>query len=609
MVAQDRTKQVKAGTKKQRRVLFLTPFYDNTCGVGTVAQSLSQALRARNNCVDVLVYAPWRQGSGNKYTLFSSDGKKITNFANSKQLLSYLRGNDLRYDVLHSHNQVFSNSENEDVMKYFRNTPLLTQVHMGVPYANDILKETSPHGQAELLRQARMLAKSDKVIHLTEDLDVLMKKYYGSEHPINSGVIYNFAETPKTNAERVSRLRKALAPKGEQLVLYAGRMSEEKGVLELIKGFKRAKSTNPYLKLVLCGSDPNDQAFADQLNRAAKGLREGRDYVKVGKVSQEDLQNFYAASDFFIQPSRFEHFSVSLIEAMAHKKPIIMTKVPSMRRVMKLDENASERYAIPIEELNSPRAISKALLHAANASRVDLENMVERANAFREKELTPERVAEKYEAEYDALIHNKKPNLSFKNVYAIPFSNSDPFLEHASEQSLSNTIRSILAKRDNSQIIISPYGKHRISKAFMARHSKLLRSGKLRILPSDERITKQKSQALNKSFSESSRVGADYLTIVLPGYELTHSFTEKLGELGEAGMVYSEGEPEENLEARLLSNNPEGINPINQSGTTFSHDVMNSVGAHWDLLGFAEDMDLYQKMLRRGIRIRKHNEK
>jgi len=596
-------------TKKQarnRKVLFLTPFYDNTCGVGTAAKGLSEALRERGNQVDVLVYAPWREGGNNKYQLISSDEKSTINFGNSQKLLEYLRANNLNYDVLHSHNQIFSNSESEDIMKHFRHIPILTQIHMGVPYANDILKDSSPHGEAELLRQARMLARSDKVIHLSEDMGDLMKEYYGSEHPENSGVIYNFAKNPITDPTRVDYLKKRLAPNGEKLLLYAGRMSEEKGIHELLLGFKEAKAVDPRLKLVICGSDPHDYKFASQLNEATKGLKEGRDYVKVGKVSQEDLQNYYAASDFFIQPSRFEHFSISLIEAMAHKKPIIMTKVPSMRKVMKLDDLESNQYAIPIEELNSPRAIAEAILKTTNMAKTDLESLVDRAHGFFKAELTPEVIAKKYEQEYDALIASKRKVNCFENVYAIPFSNSDTGLGKVSEASLSRTISSILSKDDESQIIISPYGTYHLSRKFLADYGPLIKTGRLRILAADERITKKKSHALNKSFSESSKVGATFITFVIPGQELGVSYRNKIKKLREADMVYSNGAEEEDLEARLKPDG-EGTNPINQSETTFWHSSLNAVGAHWDNLTYAEDMDLYQKMLKKGMVIKKHN--
>lgn len=313
---------------KGRKILFLTPFYDNSCGVGTTAKSLAQILKKRGNTVDVLKYSPWKDKD--KYTLFLEEDRKI-NFQDSDSLMKFIKDNKFNYDVLHSHNQIFSNLDNEKFMKNFRNTPLLTQVHMIVPYAEEVLKENDPHGQMETLRQARMLSRSDKVINLSPELDEMMKNYYGVEHQPNSGVIYNFTNIPKVKKEVVDSLRKKLSPNNEKLFLYTGRLSEEKGIHELIKGFKMAKSQNPHIKLVICGGESASKDFMKVLNKEMQGLKEGNDFYYAGKVNQNQLQNYYAATDYFIQPSRFEHFSISLIEAMAHKKPIVMTKIPSMR--------------------------------------------------------------------------------------------------------------------------------------------------------------------------------------------------------------------------------------------------------------------------------------
>ncbi|MGY4884688.1 MAG: glycosyltransferase family 4 protein [Nanobdellota archaeon] len=579
----------KSKTSKGRKILFLTPFYDNSCGVGTSAKSLAQILKKRGNTVDVLKYSPWKDKD--KYTLFLEEDRKI-NFQDSNSLIKFIKNNQFNYDVLHSHNQIFSNLDNENFMKNFRDVPLLTQVHMIVPYAEDVLKENAPHGQMETLRQARMISRSDKVINLSPELNEIMKKYYGLEHPSNSGVIYNFAERPNIKKEVVDSLRKKLSPHGEKLFLYTGRLSEEKGIHELIKGFKLAKSQNPNIKLVICGGQSASKNFMKSLNKEMQGLKEGKDFYYAGKVNQDQLQNYYAASDYFIQPSRFEHFSISLIEAMAHKKPIIMTKIPSMKEVMKLNSSESERYAIPINEINSPEAISSAINSAVNFAPNSLESMIKRATNLYENELTPDRIAEKYEKEYDALINSKKQNKLFENVYAIPVSSKD--------KNLSKTIKSILDKKDGSQIVISPYGGYNLTKEFLDSYKELIKEGKIRILQSDEKITKHKSNALNKAFLEASKSGADYFTVVLPDHLIKHSYSEKIKWNKDAHMIYSHGD-DSNLEVALKERNP-----INQSETTFKHDALNKSSGFFDLLPYAEDMDIYQKMLNKGMNIVKY---
>lgn len=259
---------------------------------------------------------------------------------------------------------------------------------------------------------------------------------------------------------------------------------------------------------------------------------------------------------------------------------------------MKLDSSELERYAIPINEINSPEAISSAINSAVNSTSNSLESMVERATNLYEAELTPDRIAEKYEREYDSLINFKKENKNFENVYAIPISFKD--------KNLSKTIKSILDKKDGSQIVISTYGGYNISKEFMDSYKELINKGTIKILQSDKKITKHKSNALNKAFLESSKSGADYFTVILPDHLLKHSYSEKIKFNKDAHMIYSHGD-NSNLEGALKERNP-----INQSETTFKHDALDKSSGFFDLLPYAEDMDMYQKMLKNGMNIVKY---
>jgi glycosyltransferase involved in cell wall biosynthesis len=91
-------------------------------------------------------------------------------------------------------------------------------------------------------------------------------------------------------------------------VLYAGRLSPEKGVEELVAASRG-------LNLVVAGDGPLRALVPKAL----------------GFVPHDELERLYARAAVVVCPSRREGFGVACLEAMAHARPVVATAVGGLR--------------------------------------------------------------------------------------------------------------------------------------------------------------------------------------------------------------------------------------------------------------------------------------
>ena len=97
-------------------------------------------------------------------------------------------------------------------------------------------------------------------------------------------------------------------------VLYAGRLSSEKGIDLLAEAFLIARDHDPRLHLVLAGRGPEEDALRHRLGSAATFL---------GWVEGDRLAQVYASADLFMFASTTDTFGQVILEAQASGLPVL----------------------------------------------------------------------------------------------------------------------------------------------------------------------------------------------------------------------------------------------------------------------------------------------
>jgi glycosyltransferase involved in cell wall biosynthesis/predicted metal-dependent phosphoesterase TrpH len=97
-------------------------------------------------------------------------------------------------------------------------------------------------------------------------------------------------------------------------VLYAGRLTREKGADLLAESFLAARAADPRLHLVLAGGGPEEGQLRERLGEHATFL---------GWLSGDQLARTYASADIFLFASRTDTFGQVLLEAQASGLPVV----------------------------------------------------------------------------------------------------------------------------------------------------------------------------------------------------------------------------------------------------------------------------------------------
>ena len=165
--------------------------------------------------------------------------------------------------------------------------------------------------------------------------------------------------TGNISPERAQELRQRHSiPDGAKVVLFGGRLTWEKGALELIEAFGKLGDVNAVLLVVgayYYGSQMKSE-YEERLEAAAKSL--GGRIVFTGFVAHDEMPDYYALADVVCAPSvASDSAPLAVIEPLTAGRPVVTTRIGGIPEyatdgvdsvVLPLGEGLEDRLAAAI---------------------------------------------------------------------------------------------------------------------------------------------------------------------------------------------------------------------------------------------------------------------
>jgi len=190
-------------------------------------------------------------------------------------------------------------------------------------------------------------------------------------------------------AEEIAGLRAGFGIPPEALVaVYVGRLSREKGLPSLLRGFALAAREAPRAMLLLVGDGPlrsELETLAARLDLAPSRVRFS------GRVDASEVPLWLRASDVFTLMSPSEGFSCALSEAMSAGLPSVVSQIPAN---VQLIEDQVHGLLVPVGD-DSAMAAALARLFQDPALRQRMGQAARRRIA---ENYSTAQVADRYEA-------------------------------------------------------------------------------------------------------------------------------------------------------------------------------------------------------------------
>ncbi|MGE5329566.1 MAG: glycosyltransferase [Deltaproteobacteria bacterium] len=244
--------------------------------------------------------------------------------------------NKVDFDIIHAHDWVVAFAAK--TLKNSHNIPLISTIHATEHGRNHGLHNDM---QRYISSVEWLLAyESWKVIcnsqYMKNEVRYVFQLPEDKLAVINNGVEINKFD----GIEKDYNFRRNYAYDNEKILLFVGRLVQEKGVQILIDAMPKILQNYNDTKFVIAGKGPQ----LDYLKHKAYEMGVAHKVFFTGYVSDEDLKKLYKCADVAVFPSLYEPFGIVALEGMVANVPVVVTDTCGLGEIVEHGIDGMKAY-------------------------------------------------------------------------------------------------------------------------------------------------------------------------------------------------------------------------------------------------------------------------
>jgi len=364
---------------KMRIGIFTDTYPPYINGVSTSIQMLEKALKKKGHQVFIVTVNPskmsYKYEKNNKVIRIPGIPTGIYDYrlTGIYPLRAIRKIKKWNLDVIHSHTEFGIGTFARIIAKQL-NIPLVHTYHtMYEDYVHYITKGYFDGTSKKIIEYLTKFycdkTAKELIVPTKKAYDLFKEKYKVDKniHIVPTGIELEKFYKENINMQKLTKLKDSLGITNKDfIILYVGRLGQEKNVDFLIDNQEYFVNKNKNVKLLIVGSGPD----YDKYKEKTKKLDLENNIIFTGKVVYDSIPSFYNLFDVMTSFSTTETQGLTIIEALAASTPVICINDDSFKEMIQ-DKyngylfNTNEEFIEQISNLKQDKELYMSM--SANA--------------------------------------------------------------------------------------------------------------------------------------------------------------------------------------------------------------------------------------------------